>query len=180
MTTPTFFVHDTETTGLTDRAQIVEIGSVVVVDGQVVDTFTSLVNPGRDHLLPRIEGDLLPHNNIPVSDVLAADPESVVAEKWNRWRAKWPDAGHHCYNNAFDSRFLRRAPWSLESYGECVMLASTHEMDKIKYQKLIASAQHFGVSFTGEAHRALVDARAAAEVYVEILKRRAERTIYRV
>lgn len=176
-----FIVHDTETTGLTDRAKIVEVGSVVVLDGLIADTFTALVNPGRDHLLPRIEGDLLPFNHIPVADVLAADPESVVAEKWNRWRSKWPELEHHCYNNAFDSRFLSRPPWSLEVYHECVMLAATSEMDKIKWQRLSCAAEFFGITFVdGDAHRALPDAKSAALVYVEILKRRADRTVYRV
>lgn len=175
-----FILHDTETTGLTDRAEIVEIGSVVVIEGKVVSEFQSLVNPGRDHLLPYTAGDVLPHNHIPVSEILAAPHKDHVAVWWYEWMNQYQHLSHHSYNVAFDSRFLSKAPWSLESYGECVMLAATSEMDKIKWQKLVASAEHFGVSFAGEAHRALVDARAAAEVYVEILKRRAERTVYRV
>ena len=39
---------DLETTGLNPKLdRIIEIGAVKVVDGQVVETFDTLVNPGR-------------------------------------------------------------------------------------------------------------------------------------
>ena len=41
----TFICLDTETTGLDETAEIIEIGMVKVVDGQIVDRFNQLIKP---------------------------------------------------------------------------------------------------------------------------------------
>ena len=40
-----FVCLDTETTGLDDTAEIIEIGMVKVVDGQIADRYSQLVKP---------------------------------------------------------------------------------------------------------------------------------------
>ena len=46
--TDTYIALDLETTGLNpSRDRILEIGAVRVVDGQIEETYETLVNPGR-------------------------------------------------------------------------------------------------------------------------------------
>lgn len=179
------FIDDIETTGLRPEVhRIVEIGSVALWQNKIIGEFSSLVNCGREHLdLIGVHGEILPYNNIPVADVLAARPEKTVAADYLVWCARMcmgldeePEAAeHHSYNAAFDFGFLRRPPWEIQNVGECIMLASQRAMDRFRWPKLVAAAAHFGVSFDeGDAHRASYDARKAAEVYVEILRARRE------
>ena len=145
---------------------------------EIVGEYTSLVNPGIDHLRNKCVDDRerLPFNDILLAEVLAARSKEVVAVEWREWMSKWSaePSTHHAYNNAFDFRHLSLEPWGItsEMQGDCIMLAATKAADRIRWVKLVDSASRWGVSFTGIAHRALVDARAAAEVYVHILRAR--------
>lgn len=181
------FIHDTETTGLdAEKYEIVEIASIAMTNDGIVGEFSSLVNCGLDHLklICKDDWEKLPYNNIPVAEVLGARPKDIVSAEHKKWMAgmvsQYPgDISHHAYNNGFDSRFLRQEPWNIysELWGECLMLLCTRLMDKFKWQKLIDSAAHWGVSFTGEAHRAQVDARCAAEIYQKIIRARVENNV---
>jgi len=179
---PLRFIHDIETTGLRAEVhRIVEVGSAALLGDDIISSFGSLVNCGQRHLdLCGHINETLPFNKIPVADVLAAPPDSEVAAAFKTWmdalvREHQPEeVTHHSYNVRFDSAFLRLPPWSIEEWSECVMLAATRALDRIKFVKLVDAAQQYGVSFEGDAHRAEVDAKCAARVYVGILRARRE------
>lgn len=179
---PLRFIHDIETTGLRAEVhRIVELGSAALLGDDIISSFGSLVNCGQRHLdLCGHINDTLPHNHIPVADILAAPEDREVSERFNIWMADLvhqhqpEEVTHHSYNVRFDSAFLRLPPWKIEEWSECVMLAATHAADRIKFVKLVDAAAKYGVSFEGDAHRAEVDAKCAARVYVEILRARRE------
>lgn len=91
------------------------------------------------------------------------------------------------YNVGFDAKFLRSLPWSIEhgahgmgcceiAWAPCVMVAASDELGRkgllpsngrggYRWPKLPLACQHYGVEFV-ETHRALSDARAAAQLAI--------------
>jgi hypothetical protein len=93
------------------------------------------------------------------------------------------------YNQGFDGEFFRTMPWQVDFFAQaqaplewvwalCVMEATTQAMgekgllpagksSRWRYPKLSFACEHYGVSLT-DAHSALADARAAAELAVKL------------
>lgn len=82
------------------------------------------------------------------------------------------------YNRPFDSAWLEALPWSLTyfvralalaelEWAPCVMEAARREMGLERWPKLGLACAHFGIG-QGGAHRALADARAAAELAIRL------------
>jgi DNA polymerase III epsilon subunit-like protein len=110
-----------------------------------------------------------------------------------QWAGTWPGTlsglGPHritSYNLPFDSKFLRAEPWRLDvtegfpavEWAPCVMQRATDAMgaagllQKNRYHgwrwpKLSAACDHYHIPLDG-AHRALADARAAANLAIRL------------
>lgn len=177
---------DVESTGFDSNvAGIVEVAGVVFENGAEVAQFSSICRPHESCLVgPKVD-EALAFSGITRAEIAAARSSDVVREELAYWLATWgQEATLHAYNVEFDKRFLSKEPWLLrpETWGECIMLAASQMIGeagglplfkggKYKYAKLVDAAAFFGVG-TVQAHRALPDARQAAQIYEEILKRR--------
>lgn len=150
-------IIDVETTGLFSHRhdRIIEIATVVIDrHGQIDREFVSLINPGRDIGPSSIHGlsaaDVLLAPTFPqIVDHLVKSLDGIVAV-----------AGH---NVRFDLQFIanefdRLGGPSLPSlYSICTMQLAGGG-------RLSECCDDYGIRFTGEAHQALTDARATAQL----------------
>ena len=145
----TFVVFDTETTGfnagLSDS--MIEIGGVKVHNGEVVDRFDELINPGHhiDEAITRV-------TDISDDDVKTADNEENVTKRFKEWIGNLPLVAH---NARFDKSMLDMAYYKYD-LGELenpiidtLMLSRVINRD-LKKHSLKALGKFYGID-TGEA-----------------------------
>jgi DNA polymerase-3 subunit epsilon/ATP-dependent DNA helicase DinG len=152
---------DLETTGLDpERDAIIEVGAVKFRGAEVLETFASLVNPGRS-----IPYQIQHLTGITPDDVRGAPPLSDVLPRLRRFVGDNPIVGH---NVSFDLGFLRRQNLFQDNPG-----IDTFELAGI----LLPHAARYSLSLLTETlgitlpatHRALDDARAAHALFVALL-----------
>jgi ATP-dependent DNA helicase DinG len=148
---------DLETTGL-DPAQdaIIEIGAVRMVDGEVVEEFSTLVNPNRP--IPPLVTQL---TGIQTEDVAGAPQIQAVLPRLRAFAGNLPWMAH---NISFDAAFLNR-----QGLMQNNLKIDTYELASVLLPKadrynLTALTQLIGFKIES-AHRALYDARASAYLY---------------
>jgi len=183
-----FIVPDIETTGRrTYNSQIVEVAAVVLDERFAeVERWGTLVNPGPE-ALALAQPKAMEVNGLTAEALRDAPSTKDAAAAFQALMARHPGATVHAFNNEFDSWFLAREPWNLplERWGECIMLAAMEVMEeanalglrfngKPKFPNLREAVAFFGLS-SETTHRAIGDARAAADVMIEILRRRRSR-----
>jgi predicted DnaQ family exonuclease/DinG family helicase len=159
----TYVALDLETTGLQpERDAIVEIGAVKFRGDEVLETWSSLVNPQRPlpHKIERLTG-------ITQSQVERAPSLHSVLPALMRFVGEHPIIGH---NIQFDRAFLQRAgytalPPALDTFElACILMpyASRFSLGKLM--------DELGIEFPTR-HRAVEDARAAHALFVALLRR---------
>ncbi len=155
-------VVDVETTGLdpAEGHRICEVGIVRVEDGEIVETFESLVNPQRPlpEAAARINGltdEML--REAPTFDEIAPRVGGLLAE------ADMVAA----YNAPFDMGFLRNeftlAGATIPPCRVFDILAAARLLLPLRSRSLQSVSRHFGIRHT-QSHRALDDAADAARV----------------
>jgi len=163
---------DLETTGL-DQEQdaIIEVGAVRVVDGQIVDEYSTLVNPGRPipdnitFLTGIRDEDFLPKPHKPGEP--ASRPAPAIAEVLPAIRTFVGDAVVIGHNVGFDLGFLNRhGILQSNAWVDTYDLASVLIPCAPRYNLGALSA--FLSIALDEAHRALHDARASANLYLAL------------
>lgn len=170
---------DLETTGLNPKLdRIIEIGAVKVVDGQIVDTFETLINPGRkleeritdltgitDEDLadkPYIE-DVLPKlfEFMEEPDV-SRDLPKVIGEKAGA--CTLPLLGHSIL---FDYSFLKKAAVDrkvkFEKWGIDTLKIARKYLPELEHRSLGYLCNYYQIPH--KAHRALNDAEATHLLY---------------
>ena len=157
-----FVVVDVETTGRDPKvADLLEIGAVKVRDGQVVDTFSTLVNPARTIFGVQMHG-------ITDSDVAGAPIASEAVAKFAQFAGDAPLVGH---NVGFDLSFLDQAagePGKFTGAASFDTLAIVREgYPDLESYKLGDVARFFGVSVES-AHRGLADAETTTAVLLKV------------
>lgn len=161
----TYVVFDLETTGFSPmQNRIIEIGAVKVTAGEIVDRFSSFVNP--DVPIPFHIEKLTGIND---SMVLSAP---LIAEILPEFLAFCGDAILVAHNAGFDMSFVIENAKSLGidtvfTYVDTVTLARVLLPNHAKYT-LDAVAKILGVSLENH-HRAVDDAAATAEIFVRFL-----------
>jgi DNA polymerase III epsilon subunit family exonuclease len=151
-------VIDVETTGRDPKvADLIEIGAVRVRDGQVVDRFSTFVNPGRTIFGAQMHG-------ITDAEVADAPVAREAAEKLLAFVAGAPVVGH---NIGFDLGFLDAAlgepgKFIAGGYFDTLVIAREGYPDLESY-KLGDVARFFGVT-VGTVHRGLADAETTAAI----------------
>ena len=159
---PDYVVFDLETTGLsTETEEVIEISAVKVIGGQVVDEFSTLVNPGRH--IPYQASSV---NGI-VDDMVADSPDFETAfGEFNEFIGDMVLVGHNA--RSFDLKFLYRDAvrfWGRtlgNDYIDTVLLSRallpgmSHTLGNM--------AMHYGISTEG-AHRALNDCIMTQQVF---------------
>lgn len=155
----TISVIDCETTGLGRNDRIIEL-AVVTLDAETletVDEFDTLINPQRDVGKTSIHG-------ITPSMVSAAPAMDEVLDALSKRLNGSVLAAH---NLSFDSRML---------VAECTRVNAEFEPGRgictlrLSGEKLASATQRFGIELAGH-HRALVDARACAELLRHLIEK---------
>lgn len=164
MTARTYVALDLETTGLDlERDRVTEIGAVrFTEDGDVLETFETLVNPGRP--IPQFIQQL---TGVTDELVREAPPLEGVADRLLEFVGDGPVVGQ---NIGFDLAHLRRGGVEIE-----VPAIDTAELSRLLLptagaRGLMELAQVLGVE-AGNHHRALPDARTAAAIFVALCRR---------
>ena len=144
----TFVVFDTETTGFNPGLgdSMIEIGGVKIKNGEVVDRFDELINPGH-----HIDAAITRVTDISDDDVKDADNEENVTKRFKEWIGNLPLVAH---NARFDKNMLDMAYYKYD-LGEVenpiidtLMLSRVINRD-LKKHSLKALGKFYGID-TGE------------------------------
>ncbi len=158
--TQAYVVVDVETTGgKQPQHRITEIGAVKIINGEVVDKWSSLINPQRS--IPRFITQLTGIDNQMVSN---APLFSEIADNLMQFMHNAVFVAH---NVNFDYGFFKMEFDRLERSFDMPKLCTVKECRKyfkgLKSYSLGNLCQHFDIPLTSH-HRALCDAEAAAEL----------------
>lgn len=160
---------DLETTGLNPKLdRIIEIGAVKVVDGQITDTFSTLVNPGR-----RLEERIVELTGIRDEELSDKPYIEEVLPKLMDFLGEahgvsvLPLLGHSIL---FDYSFIKKAAVDRK------MTFERQAIDTLKIaRKYLAALEHRSLDYLCEyygivhhAHRALADAEATHMLYQKL------------
>ena len=166
-----FDIEHTGTFGINNgdaEAEIIEIGAVKVVNGQVADKFDMLANPGRK-IVPRIAR--LTH----ITDEMVANepPVSEVIKKFKDFVGDSILVGHNIKSCDIPhiTRAAKKAGVNFDNaYLDTKKLAKNLK-DKKGWEKITLPylSEYYQVK-QEEAHRAWCDAEANAYVYLELKK----------
>lgn len=153
---------DLETTGFApSENEIIEFAAVIVENGQVSDSFSSLANPGRG-----IPYEVTLKTGITNEMVAAAPPVRKVLFDFLHFVRDLPLVGH---NVSFDVNFLYDS--AMRHYGHGI--DNTHidtcriarnAVPGLPNYKLGTVLSHFGIT-NDQAHRAVSDALATQQLY---------------
>lgn len=165
-----FVVFDLETTGLNCIAssgtmdKIIEIGAVKIRDGEIVESFSTFINPER-----KLSDEVISLTGI--TDEMVANAPT--------YEQAMPDFYKFCFGHTlighnlvgFDYKFVDYY-WSRLGYFFDRKLIDTlslaHEFLYLPNYKLNTIADKFGITFNH--HRATDDALATAKVFIELIK----------
>ncbi len=167
-------VFDFETTGLSARRdRVIEVGAVRLKDGQIIEEFSAMVNPGI-----AIPARITEITGITDAMVRDARPAAEVIPELLAFIGEAPVAAH---NASFDTGFLREEcrRIGLDSQPTVIdtLELSRRLYPQLKSHKLAAVCKSLGVSLKN-AHRAVHDARATAQALAKMLDAAREKGVY--
>ncbi|MBQ6696088.1 MAG: 3'-5' exonuclease [Lachnospiraceae bacterium] len=151
---------DLETTGLNPKLdKIIEIGAVKVVNGEITDTFSTFVNPGR-----KLEERIIELTGITQKQVDEAPAIEQIFPELVAFLEDFPLLGHRIL---FDYSFLKKAAvnqkYSFEKKGIDTLRIARVFLPQLEHRSLEYLCKYYGIDHT--AHRATGDARATHELY---------------
>lgn len=163
-----YVVVDVETTG--GRAahhRVTEVGAVKVHRGQVVDKFTTLVNPERSipRNITRLTG---------ISDEMVADAPkfSEIADSFRDFVGKAVFVAHNApFDHGFIREEFRRLGQNFRRPTLCTVVAMRRFFPGLPSYGLARLTEHFGIPLDSH-HRALCDAEATAGLLLLINDKR--------
>ncbi|MFT5084706.1 MAG: DNA polymerase-3 subunit epsilon [Lentisphaeria bacterium] len=164
----TVIVLDFETTGLSpdmgDRA--IEIGAVRLVNGELVDHFQALMNPGKS-----ISGFIENHTGITNTMLRGAAP---CAEVMARFADYVGDFNMVAHNASFDKGFLdaelQRISRVYSGDVSCSLLATRRIYQQAPNHQLATLVSYTNIPSDGAFHRALYDAQMTAKLWMAMLE----------
>lgn len=163
----TFVVFDIETTGFSNsNDKIIEIGAVKIKDCEIVDTFSTFVNPKIE--IPQKIVELTKINNSMVENSPLI--ETVIRDFYNFCDGAILVA----HNIDFDMSFIRRNGWKF-GFDFQNSLMDTIDLCKLifpelKRYKLNFVTKHLGIVLDNH-HRAVDDAKATAHVLIKCFEK---------
>ena len=169
----TYVVFDIETTGFSNiEDRIIEIGAVKVQGGEIVDSYSTFVNPGTP-----IPFEITNLTSITDEMVMEAPKIDVILPEFLEFVG---DAALVAHNASFDVGFIEQNCKNLGlphkyTYLDTVALARVLLPTLAKY-KLNIVAKALGISLENH-HRAVDDAGATAEIFVKFVEMLKERDI---
>jgi DNA polymerase-3 subunit epsilon len=162
-----FSVLDVETTGLTARYNgIIEIGIVKVKGLKIVDKYATLVNPGR-----AVPYYITQFTGITDDDIFNAPFFEDIAEEITEFISGTVITAH---NLSFDRSFLYKEYLLIGQEKPanpqlCTLRLSKRLYPDLRSRSLSNLSYHLKVKLTN-AHRALPDAEATAQILIRMLK----------
>ena len=165
-----YIAFDVETTGLdATYDRIIEIGAVLFVDGQPIDTFSSLVNPGK-----RVPSSATAVNHI-TNEMLASAPTELevypglIEFLGNAINGETIMCAH---NARFDFKFLcntlSRLGYNAKfQYIDTLRLSRTHIKGLVNYKQ--GTLEHYFGFVNETAHRAASDAENCGKILYQVL-----------
>lgn len=175
----TYFVLDFETTGLSHETErVIEVGAAKVVNGQVVETLQSLINPKR-RISSQITGITGITNHMVSKAPYAEDVFPVLFKFLNVSLSPTPSSSlssssHSAmapiiaHNASFDSRFfqaeLNRCRLKSPNPFLCTVLLSRRVFPELSSHKLESVCAHLAIK-NKNAHRALADVMMTVDVF---------------
>lgn len=168
-----YVVFDIETTGLSAiNDMITEIGGIRVVNGEIKDTFSQLVNPERP--IPEFITNLTG-----ITDEMVKD-KPTIKDVIMEFKEFIKDDVLVAHNATFDIGFIREK-MRLNNIQLNNPVLDTLELSRsvfpeLKSHKLNLVAKHLGISLDNH-HRAVDDAQATAEIFIKIMNLLAEKDI---
>ena len=164
-----FAVIDLETTGLnfSKNDKIIQIAIIhLTPDGEYEREWVTYVNPKRKMSATHIHG--LTYKDVKNSPTFNEIADTVLEKIKNRIIV--------AHNYKFDGNFLATEfektgkPFNAEKHPHfCTRENAIHFLPNILNHTLKASMKEYGITFTGEHHDALNDAKAAAELFKNFL-----------
>lgn len=151
---------DLETTGLNPkRDKIIEIGALKVVNGVKVDSFSTLVRPGR-----RLEERIVELTGIRDEDLRDAPVINQVFGELTAFMEAYPILGHSILS---DYCFLKKAAVDMrlefEKEGLDTLRLARRYLPELESRSLESLCRHFAIPH--RPHRALADAEATVKLY---------------
>ena len=167
----TYVVFDTETTGFNagGEDQMIEIGAVKIHNGEIVDRFDELIDPGR-----HIPDKITELTCITDDMVSGKDNEEVVTKKFLEWASDNPMVAH---NAKFDISFITMAmkKYNLGEFTNPVIdtLELSRALDQgFARHNLSALVKRYNVPWEEDAHhRADYDAEGTAYVFSKMISK---------
>ncbi len=162
-------VFDFETSGMdpAEGARPIEVGAVLLIQGQVGATFQRLMDPGFS-ISPIITAITGINNTM----LASAKPVAQVMLEFYDFCADYPLVAH---NASFDSAFLDK---ELQSIGIewhnscfCSLLAARRILPEASGFSLSRLATQFHLHASGPFHRALTDADVTAQLWLLLMER---------
>jgi predicted DnaQ family exonuclease/DinG family helicase len=154
---------DIETTGLdVKRDAITEIAAVTFRDSEVLDTWSTLVNPKR-----RLPYKIQLLTGIKPEDLQHAPSISAVTAPLARFVKDFPVVGH---NVGFDLAFLRQHGILLTNHGLDTFSLASILMPEVTTYSLAALTDALGIEVE-DRHRALADALATKDLFLALVDR---------
>ena len=161
---------DLETTGLSPNEDaIIELGAVKFRGERKIDSFETLVNPGR-----RLSSFIKRLTGITQAEVDRADPISAVAASFARFVGSLPVVGH---NLPFDLGFLDAVGVTLSNTRCDTWDMAFVLMPGAGEYSLQGLAASLGIGHS-RPHRAASDASATHGVFLKLLERASELDLY--
>ncbi len=167
----TFVVFDTETTGFNAGGadQMIEIGAVKIKDGEIVDKFDELIDPGRP-----IPAKITEITCITDAMVQGCDNEETVTKRFMEWVGDLPMVAH---NAKFDISFMEMAfkKYGLGEFTNTVIdtLELSRAIDQgFARHSLSVLVKRYNVPWDESAHhRADYDAEGTAYVFHKMINK---------
>ena len=173
----TFVVFDFETTGFNagGKDSIIEIGAVKIKNGEIIDRYDELINPGRP--LPE---KIIELTNITDEMLKDKDTEENAVKRFKEWYGDLPMVAH---NAKFDVSFLEMAhqKYNLGEFKNPVIdtLELSRTLDNtFARHSLSALVKRYNVPWDEDAHhRGDYDAEGTALVFHKMMKKLYDRNL---
>ena len=165
----TFVAFDIETTGLPRDSEIIEIGAVKVVNGEICDSFQEFVNPGRP-----IPSEITQITGITDEMVADADRIDVVLPLFRAFAGNNILVGHNALN--FDCKIMGHWADKYEIFIDNDVFDTLRfvryrceDFPGLSCNKLSVLCDYFGIT-SDTYHRADADAEVTAKLYLALQK----------
>ena len=161
----TYVSIDLETTGLNPKCdRIIEIGAIRVEQGQIVEEFSTFVDPGR-----KLEERITELTGIRDEDLKDAPQLDEVFPKLLKFMGELPLLGHSIL---FDYSFLKKAAvdrkLTFERSAVDTLQIARKYLSELPHRNLGYLCQYYEIPH--QAHRALEDAKATDQLFRKLVE----------